>query len=133
MDAKKQTMPETKYRHGCLTTWLVLVIIANALTVLSYVIFILPRAVHSARPDSPAWALFVMTILGIANLVFAVALFRWKRWGFFGLLVTTTLALIINLRIGIKPAVFVAGLCGIVILYTVLQIGGKKKGWDQLE
>lgn len=127
-------MTETKSRHGCLTTWLALMIIANALTVLSYVILMLPRgAVQSVRLHTPAWALLVLAVSCMANVIFAVALFKWKRWGFFGLLVTTILALVINLRIGIKPALVVLGLCGIVILYAVLQIGGEKKGWDQLD
>ena len=70
---------------------------------------------------------------GIANIVFAVALFRWKRWGFLGFLMTTNLTLAINLSIGIKPALVLLGACGIIILYGVLQIGGHKKGWDQLK
>jgi hypothetical protein len=122
-------------RHGCLTAWLVLMIIANTLTALSYVFLtlILSKTVHSPRPHTPAWALSVLTVGCIANIVFAVALFRWKRWGFFGFLGTAILALVVNLRIGIKPAMVMIGVCGIMILYAVLQIGGDKKGWDQLE
>jgi hypothetical protein len=128
-------MTEAKVRHGCLTTWLVLMIIANAVTSLSYAAIAVSRAstVHSTLRRTPTWALFVLMVGCIANIVFAVALFRWKRWGFLGFLVTTILTLAINLSIGIKPAFVLLGACGILILYGVLQIGGDKKGWDQLE
>ena len=132
---RKARMAETKDRHGCLTAWLVLTLIANAITAFSYAALTLlrPSAAHSAQPHSPTWARFVLMAGCIANIVFAVALFRWKRWGFLGFLVTTILALAINLSIGIKPAFVIIGASGIIILYGVLQIGDDKKGWDQLE
>lgn len=114
-------MTETKDRHGCLTAWLVLMIIANALTALSYVVRILPRTIHSTRSHTPAWALFLLAAGCIANVVFAVALFRWKRWGFFGALITTVLAFALNLKLGIKPAFAMIGFCGIIILYAVYK------------
>ena len=128
-------MTETKDRHGCLTVWLVLMLIANAVTALSYagLILLRPGAAHAAQPHAPTWARFVLMAGCIANIVFAVALFRWKRWGFLGFVVTAILALTINLSIGIKPAFVMTGASGIIILYGVLQIGGNKKGWAQLE
>jgi len=122
-------MAATKDRHGCLTTWLVLMIIVNALTALSY----LGLTLFVRKTVAPAWALLVLAVACTANVAFAVALFRWKKWGFLGFLGTTALALVINLRIGIKPTFAIVGLFGIVILYAVLQIGGEKKGWNQLE
>lgn len=119
----------TKDRHGCLTAWLILMIVANSLTALSYLVLTL----LGRKTVAPAWALVTLAVGCIANVVFAVALFRWKRWGFFGFLVTTILALVINLRIGIKPIFVGIGLFGIVILYAVLQIGGERRGWNQLE
>jgi hypothetical protein len=122
-------MAMTKDRHGCLTAWLILMIVANSLTALSYLVLTL----LGRKTVAPAWALVTLAVGCIANVVFAVALFRWKRWGFFGFLVTTILALVINLRIGIKPIFVGIGLFGIVILYAVLQIGGERRGWNQLE
>jgi hypothetical protein len=122
-------MATTKERHGCLTAWLVLMIIVNALTALSYLVLTL----LVRKTVAPAWALLVLAVACIANVVFAVALFRWKKWGFLGFLGTTIVALVINLRIGIKPAFAIVGLFGIAILYGVLQIGGERKGWNLLE
>jgi xanthosine utilization system XapX-like protein len=122
-------MATTKGRHGCLTAWLILMIIANAVTALTYVVLIL----FGRKTVAPAWALLALAVACIANVLFAVALFRWKKWGFFGFLGTTILTLVINLRNGIKPTFASIGLFGIVILYAVLQIGGERKGWNQLE
>jgi hypothetical protein len=89
--------------------------------------------VKSTLPNTPAWATPTLAIACIANVVFAVALFQWKKWGFYGFAATTVLALFINLKIGLQAGRVLFGLIGIVILYAVLQIGGAKKGWTQLE
>ena len=70
---------------------------------------------------------------GILNIVCAVALFQWKKWGFFGFVATSILALGLNLTIGLNIFQVILGLAGIAILYGVLQIGNERKGWTQLE
>jgi hypothetical protein len=122
-------MATTKQRHGCLTAWLALSIIVNALTALIYVVLVL----FGRKMVAPAWATFALAIVCFANVLFAIALLRWKKWAFFGFLGATILALVINLRIGIRPIFASVGLVGIIILYAALQIGGEGKGWNQLE
>src|SRR5438270_11725385 len=65
-------------RHGCLTAWLVLMLIANAATV-----FMTPLSVPSMRQaglDPSPIGIGVIVACAIANIIFALALFRWKRW-----------------------------------------------------
>jgi hypothetical protein len=79
------------------------------------------------------------TVLGVLIIVCLIALFLWIKWGFYGYAAITIVASITNMMLNIvnKAAMtgvlhLIAGLCGIAILYGVLQIGGEHKGWNQL-
>ena len=106
-------------------------IVANSLT--AVVNLASEEAIRKTLPDMPSWALPVLASCAALNVVFAIALFAWKKWGFYGFVGTSIVALIVNLRsgVGIIPALF--GLLGVVILYAVLHIGGARKAWPQLE
>ena len=91
------------------------------------------EAIRQNLPTVPGWAVPVLLLLSIANLVCAIALFKWKRWGFFGFTGTAVVAFAINLVSGISMIQGVVGLLGPIILYGVLQIGKEKKAWPQLE
>jgi hypothetical protein len=106
-------------------------IVANSAVALLY---LLASAAMAARlPSAPGWAFPVLGLIGIANVVCAVAIFLWKKWGFWGSIVTSIVTFAINLNIGLNVVQAVLGLLGVVILYLVLQIGGENKGWTQLE
>jgi hypothetical protein len=124
-------MAMQKNRHGCLTTWLILMIIGNSISALIYLFG--SKIIQQAYPNAPGWLLPVMTIILIFNVVCAVALFRWQKWGFWGFLGSSVAALVINLSIGVGIAQSLLGLLGVVLLYGVLNIGKDNKGWPQLE
>jgi hypothetical protein len=122
---------QMKQRHGCLTAWLVLIIVANALVGVAY----LATAGTLTRTGTvPGWAIPVLILLSLANVGLAIALFMWKRWGFYGFVATSLIALVVNLAIGLSVAQAVFGLVGVAVLYGVLQIGNvSNKGWPQLD
>jgi hypothetical protein len=124
-------MNAPKQRHGCLTAWLLFVIAANSLVALFYVVAheTIARNLHRGSD----WAVTVDTLLLAANVVFAIALFRWKRWGFLGLVATSLGAFVVNLSVGLSLGQTLVGLLGPLVLFGVLQIGGERKGWTQLE
>jgi hypothetical protein len=123
---------ETKQRHGCLAAWLVLMIIANSLTALVYLIA--GGKIKSILPNAPTWALATLVVTSVCNVVFAVALFQWKKWGFFGFVGTTGIVFVVNLLVFHVHAGFaLLGLLGVAILFVTLQVGEEKKGWTQLE
>ena len=124
-------MADGKQRHGCLTVFLVVMIIANAVTALVYILA--GTSLRQSLGNLPGWALPVLTVLGIFNIVCAVALFQWKKWAFWVFLASAVITFAINLSIGLGIGQSVLGLVGIAILYWVLQMGGEKKGWTQLE
>jgi len=124
-------MAEEKKRHGCLTAWLVLMIIGNSATAFTYLFG--GVGFSQAFPGVPGWAMPLLVLMSIFNLVCSVALLRWKKWGFWGFAATTVFALILNLSFGLSVGSALSGLLGIFILYGVLHIGKENKGWSQLD
>ena len=124
-------METEKKRHGCLTAYLIFMLVVNALCAL--VMPFTASLVQKPTPSFPSWLLWISASLGLLNVVFTMALFKWKKSGFIGFCVVSVIALGINLYGGLGVGASLRGLIGIVILYGVLQIGGDKKGWSQLE
>jgi len=113
-------MNSPKRRHWCLTALLILSIIGNGYMLLGYLAM---RAIL----DYPFW------LIGILNVIFAVALLKWMRWGFYGLVATSLMAFGLNLYCGDGVLHSAGVFIKIAVLYGVLQIGGKTSGWAQLE
>lgn len=120
-----------KERHGCLTTYLVFMIIVNSCLSLLYLFG--SEWLRRNGAATPNWAFWCLAVGGIVNVLCAVALLRWKKWGFWGFVASAIAIFIVNLSIGLGPSSILAGAVGVAILYGVLQIGEKNKGWPQLE
>jgi hypothetical protein len=125
---------DNKQRHGCLTALLIFMMVVNAATALVYLFGkeMLQQGLQN-MPAIPDWAFPVLALLGAFNLVCAIALFSWKKWGFYGFALSSVLAFTINLTIGIPMVQALMGFVGLAILYGVLQIGNGNKGWPQLD
>ena len=124
---------ETKQRHGCVTAWLILVIIGNSVTALVY-LFANELITQNLPIEIPNSMMIALAILGIGNVIFAIMLLKWKKTGFWGFIVTSILAMIINLIIGVGVFQSLLGLISIGLLYAILQF--KMAGvsaWDNLE
>ena len=133
METMNENPNVIKQRHGCLTAWLVLMIILNSLTAIVY-LFAGDMIAKNLPGGISTPMLILLAILGIANVCFSVLLFQWKKWGFLGFIITSIGALIINLSIGLGIGQSLFGLVGLAILYGILQI--KKDNvtaWENLE
>jgi hypothetical protein len=122
---------EGKKRHGCLTAWLILMIVANSVTALVYLLG--SAAIRRSLPNAPGWAFPVLIVFSLFNLVCSIALFQWKKWGFWGFCGSSVVALVVNLSSGLGIVSILGGLIGLLLLYGVLNIGKEDKGWPQLE
>ena len=132
--ARETTPTSTKQRHGCLTAYLVVMLIANFGVLISYlVIKNAPQGSAADAPLIPDWAFVTLLILGAGNIICVVALFRWKLWGFWVFAGFGLVTLLVNLQLGFSFAEVVSDLTAIVFLYLVLNIGRDNKGWPQLE
>jgi len=125
------TVLQEKERHGCLTAYLVLAIIANSATALIYLFG--AAALKRSAPNMPDWAFPVLIVLVLFNLACAIALLHWKKWGFWGLVGSAVVTLGVNLTIGVGLSSAIVGLLGVLLLYGVLHLGKDNKGWPQLD
>ncbi len=121
---------ENYQRHGCLTAWLILMIVLNGLTALFTPLS--ATLVRNNLPNFPLWVLGVMTLCALLNVLYAVMLLKWKKWGFYGFCATTAIAFSLNLYAGIGIFRSLLGLLGIIILYILLNIGGERKAWSHM-
>ncbi|MFL6589494.1 MAG: hypothetical protein ACJ8M4_04915 [Chthoniobacterales bacterium] len=124
------TTSNQSQRHGCLTTYLVFVIIINSGMALMY-LFGAEWLRHNGA-TTPDWAFWALAVAGVVNVISAVALLRWRRWGFWLFVVSAIVGLAVNLSIGL-PQGILGAVFGIAVLYGVLHIGGERKAWPRLQ
>jgi len=115
-----------KRRHGCLTAWLILLIIINPLSGLVYLVTI------DSFSDSPSWFIPAMIVFSLINFAGALALLKWKKWGFWAILAVNLVLFFINFTlVGFGGAI--SGLLGFSILFFLLNLGGENQAWTKLE
>jgi hypothetical protein len=117
-------------RHGCLTTYLVFVIIVNSVLCLVYLFG--SQALRRAGANTPDSAFWALAICGIVNVVSAIALLRWRRWGFWAFVASAVAGVAVNVSIGLAPQGAGGAVVGIAVLYGVLHIGRGRKAWPRL-
>ena len=133
MESTNEDPAVQKNMHGCLTAWLLLLLLGNLFLTLVYLVggdmrpFLVPEESH--------YFIFILfAILGIANVYFTLLLFQWKKWGFWGYIITTIVTLILNISLGMPLGQALAGLFGLAILYIMLQTSkGDLSAWEHLE
>jgi hypothetical protein len=114
-----------KRRHGFVTTWLILVIVLNALNAFNS--FLAGTGDGSAQDliqyrDASHSTYFLIAILSLANVIFAVLLLYWKKVGYFGCIFSGIIALMFNIYHGQNFGRALIGFAGILVLYGILQI-----------
>lgn len=128
--AEAETRPP-RLRHPLLTALLVWLLVANLVAAVSGP-FLLPSIRRPSIPDFPDWAGWAFGGLSAAGAVCVWALFRWRRWGFYGYLLVAGGVFAVNVAAGVGPAPAALGFVGSVILFVALQIGGRKRAWPQM-
>ena len=135
LDDMNQVRP--KERHGCVSAWLIFMIIANAAGAVIYLFFwndfmeMMPEESLEQMPDVNP---MLVGILSILNLVFAILLLKWKKIGFWGFVATSVISLGLNIQAGLGVGQIIMGLVGILILYGILQIPkDEASAWSHLE
>jgi hypothetical protein len=133
MEPLNNDLNVSKLRHGCLTAWLVLVIVVNSLT--AFVLLFKSEIITNSLPYDVSSAMIILLgISGIANVIFSIMLFKWKKIGFWGFVFTSLGVLFINLNIGLSIGQSLFGLVAVIILYGILHIKREGvTGWSNLE
>ncbi len=93
----KETMADrtSKERHGCLSVYLGCQIVCGALFIVLSVLFQTNRYFSKVKDLNPWWVLISLSILAVAYLLSGLAVWRWKKWGFFGMTVSGLILMIL--------------------------------------
>ncbi len=125
MTTPEPALTPQRKRGGCLTAFLVIMLIANPLTAISYLLN--GEAFSRSLPDMPGWAIPALGVIALANFVCAIGLWQWKKWGMYGFAGLSLITVFVNaVSIGIGLALF--GLLGVVILGFLVR-----PVWNQME
>ena len=122
MAKKKQIKAMTKEtkQHGLLLKiWLILMVIANIISALTYLLF--NSTVSAYYPNMPSNLFYLYGLISIADVVFLGYLFNWKKWGFYALCATAAAIFIMNISIGIDMITAVFGFSSVFLLYLILR------------
>ena len=122
-----------KERHGCVTIWFILLIIVNTCVCAVYV-FATDEIAKLIPIKLPTNLFYVLSIFSCMNVVFVILLIKWKRHGFYGIAINALASTAINIKMGMDITSAMAGLIGIGILYSILQIKKNEAStWEQLK
>ena len=133
MEVGNLNQGSVKQRHGCVTAWLILMIVVNSITAAAY-LFLNNFITEILTVSSSSVIVILLGLISLANVFFSVLILQWKKTGFWGFCGTSIAALVINLYIGIEVYQSVLGLLGIAVLYAILQFRkNESSAWDNLE
>ena len=117
-------------RHGCVTTWLWMVIISNLIYSIYYIVLM-----FSASDYPLITSLGLTSITAILNVLGSILLMKWNKYGFYIFVVSSLLYILTDFAIlHINSFTFVSSSFAIIILWSVLQI--RKEGvsvWSLLK
>ncbi|MFY0670171.1 MAG: hypothetical protein JXQ95_19220 [Alteromonas stellipolaris] len=115
MDTVEVESTENKKRGFWLTAFLILMFVANPFTAFTY--FSNPEAIIQVYPSLSEGLLYFMGLLAVLNVVFAIAIWTWRKAGVYGIYASMAIAFLINLYIGIGIVGSLTGLIGVVLIY----------------
>ena len=117
-DQVSPNQPLIKKRHGCVTTWLVLMLISNLFAVLIN---------FNA-------GLSILAFLGLLGIVSTVFLFQWSKKGFFLFTLIAVVAFMLNLSYQVPIGTALMGLFSPIVLWAIFQFKSNDvSAWDNLE
>lgn len=105
-----------------LRPWFILLVLANAWAAYRYYETIKDFVDH-ADPrftGTLQWGLYALTALALISLVFVGAMWRMRKWGFYGYLAANAVALVIVLMIGVPLSGLLIPLVGLGVLWWLV-------------
>lgn len=110
-------MPVEKKRGGCLTAFLIFMLVVSPLYIL---VAVIPTSGSSSAylTNWPQWALYGMGLIGLLSFVSAFAAWKWKKWGIVGLAVAAVAFFALNY--GRQAMSILSAVIGIAICLAIL-------------
>lgn len=123
---------EDRRRHGCLTIWLLLLALWNLALILTYAGCNMAQWMGDTG-EPFGWYYPMMIGLAVISLICILALFRWRKWGFWLLLIINAAKLVIEVALGGGDFIVLTSIMvTMLVLYAVLNVGRGNRGWPQL-
>ena len=124
---------EPKQRHLFVTLWLMFIIIGNSLAILTYIL--LPNElIFKYLRNTTTNDIFEHITIAFINILFVIMLLNWKKWVFWGFIITAIISSIRGYNSSHSAFVLIGGLVGILMLYAVLQTRrNNASAWENME
>ncbi len=131
-------------RHGCLLTWLIIMLFADVMTIIGTLLApaidgLLKQTAQSANSaaalamhPAPAWVNLAVIVLSVVDIIAILFIFRWKKWAFFASVAVSALLIVVNLAGGTSVINVVLYPISPILLYLTLKMGGPHNGWSRL-
>ena len=110
---------EERKRGFWLTAFLVLMVIANALSVFVY--FVNPDMIITEFPKISLELAYLLGSVCLFNVFLAINIWMWKKLAIYGFYIVVIFGVLINLYIGIGLIGSLSGLMGGIILFLVTK------------
>ena len=110
---------EERKRGVWLTAFLVLMVIANALSVFVY--FVNPDMIITEFPKISLELAYLLGSVCLFNVFLAINIWMWKKLAIYGFYIVVIFGVLINLYIGIGLIGSLSGLMGGIILFLVTK------------
>ena len=124
---------QKKQRHGCLTAWLIYLMIAYSFSTFFY-FFKTDEMSKIAQYQISEDMMLIHSSLGLLGIIFSIMLFRWVKLGFWGILTISVILFVLQLLNSnrIMSPIFIV-IC-LIILFSLLQLKkANVSGWNNLE
>jgi hypothetical protein len=134
-----------KERHGCLIAFLGFIILMSVIGTVSSSAALLSNhhslAYSGTGVSTPSWYAIIIMLTSIINLLCAIALITWKKWGFWGYLLSSITVAFFSVflhaeNLGAHLGVMLLNILGSLLmgglLYVALRMGNKEQGWKKL-
>ena len=120
-----------KKRSGCLTALLMFILVISSSVVLLGLFYSINVGIQFGLSAGPVPLLEASSLVSIFNIIFVVAVMRWKKWGVYGLFFGVILITLIELNLifsgqppGAAPTGFIyvfLVLLEIIVLFILLR------------
>ena len=124
---------QIKKRHGCLTAWLIYLIIAYSFSTILY-LFKTNELSKNVQYQISENMMLINVSVGILGIVFSILLFKWVKFGFWGIFTISIILAVIKIINDEKITSPIIILVCLVVLYALLQLKKDNiSGWKNLE
>ncbi len=91
------------------------------------------KTIQNIAPGSAPMSFAVIAGIFVLHAIFCFAVLQWKRWGFYGIVMTSAAVLPVTISTGWGVGMAVVSIVWMVGLLVLLNRGGDEQLWLQLE